>query len=445
MISTVVTTIALCGSPAGELNAALSDLRRLPPAEQTTTRYLSAYNVPAEQRDDLMVAVSLVLNHVSRSPLIVRPTWIPGTSLLRWNLAHYAASEADVRAISQTYESLVSADPYWHLRTQVFDPETGQPSEVFTDGGWVGLEGAAELRRLSASGGALLRADWFVVQAAGNFYYALAGVPQTRRAFFAQLGIDIETIDALQADEGANLFVSGITGNVRRIVRRQGPLGAAWETFDVEASTPERDPFRNPFEFVYDAGEHIAAMPNGLHRFALFNAQGDLQATVPDVIAKDTSDPHGDGIVRPMISCVRCHVEDGLRPFANHQKRLLETGISVSLDSPARASRFQQFYRARRLERALPRDRDDYATAVHEATGVSVEAAAAALAGVWDGYLNDQVTPETAARELCGDDLAPLRASGDPVLLALIAGLSVQREQWEASFAEAALLSWGNN
>ena len=55
-----------------------------------------------------------------------------------------------------------------------------------------------------------------------------------------------------------------------------------------------------------------------------------------------------------------------------------------------------------------------------------------------------EVTPRQAARELgiSAARLRPLLAvSHDPILLALCEGISVQREPWEASFAEAATLA----
>ncbi len=445
MVATVLAVSLLLGStPATEVAAAVADLRAMPPVVQQHTRYLSVYNVPLEERDDVMAAVSYTLNAVSRSPLIVRPVWIEESNLIRWSLLAYAPQADDLAMLSAAYEALASEDPYWHLRTEVLDPNTGKRRTVFTDGGWAGLEAAAELRQRTGSGGALLRADWFVAKvSAPSHYYAFANIPKTRQKFFEQLGVDLTTIDRIAADEGANLFRSGVTKKVRRLVRRQGPLGGVWETYDVAFSTPERDPFRNPFDFTYDAGEHIAAKANGLHSFALYNAKGERADSVPDVIAKDDSDPHGDGVLVPMISCVRCHVGcDGLHGFVNDQRRLLDAGARVATDTPQRAYRLEQFYRAKRLDRQLPRDREDYAAAVREATGVGPDEAAEAIARVYRRQVFNIVTPAMAARELCRTDLSPLVASNDPVLLALVAGLSVQRDQWEASFGEAALLTW---
>ena len=93
----------------------------------------------------------------------------------------------------------------------------------------------------------------------------------------------------------------------------------------------------------------------------------------------------------------------------------------------------------------MGRDRDDYAEAVQACTNgrTSVEIAGL-LADAVSAYADQPVTAVQAAREL---GLLPqqlrvvLSRSHDPVLLALVEGLTVQRQQWEASFAEAAMLT----
>jgi hypothetical protein len=442
MMGTLLIAIVAWGStPASELRAALADLHQQPASLQATTRYVSLYNLPADRHEETAAVLSFVLNSASRSATIVRPAAVPGTSLLRWNLVDYAPQNEELKEFSQAYEALIAAEPYWHLRTQVIDPRNGKKIEVFTDGGWVGLDPAAQLRALTVSGGALTRADWLITQLGSTpHYYRFAGIPATEAEFFQLLGLDPEAIAKLRADEGANLVFSHITHKVRRVVRRQGPLGGAWQTYDVDRSTPERDPLRNPFDFVYDAGEHIAAKSNGLHLFALYDAQGKRQDTVPDVIAKDDSDPHGDGIVVPMISCVRCHVEDGLRPFENVQRRIPLRGAT----SPAVAERLAQFYGGAKLGRQLTRDQEDYAAAVRQAAEREPREVAASLGRIFKAYAYDLVTPEIAARELCltGSLRSVLQNSDDPILLLLCEGVAVQRQQWESSFAQAAVLAW---
>ncbi len=434
--------------PAAELRAAQHDLVTHVAAEQRPqTRYLSFYSLPQSQRAEAAAIVSFVLNSVSRAEAIVRPVEVAGTAASLWRI-----SLDDYRLPAVAWESAASRDPYWHQQTQVVPPATDvskvvSPQTVFTDGGWLDLAAAADVRVATGSGGALLRGDYFLYLATttldGGLYYELAGIPATEREFFATIGIDRDEIDRLRADEGANLIRSQVTFKTRRIVRRQGPLGGAWHTYDTARATPERDPIRNPFDFEFDAGEHIVAKRNGLQLFALFDAEGRRQATVPDVIAKDASDPHGSGIVVPMISCVRCHVEDGLRPFANDQRRLLESGVELFTEKPSDAQRLAAFYLSD-LGKKLRRDREDYATAVAQATGgLTTVTTSAALARIVREYADDLVDLERAAREV---GVAPevlrsaLRATRDSTLAALAVGIAVQRKQWEVVFGEAALL-----
>ncbi|MBX3411585.1 MAG: hypothetical protein KF708_02615 [Pirellulales bacterium] len=433
-------------SPADELRAVLADLEtHVPRVDWRETRYLSLHNLPRERWAETHAVVSFVLNSVSRSDRIVRPTIVPdrGGGLLRFSLADYGLP-------AEAWELLASEDPYWHLRSEVLDPASGKRKQVFTDGGWVGLEAGEALRAKTRSAGALLRADFFVARVSttldGGHYYRFAGIPRTETEWFAALGIDLKTVSTLHADRGANMIRSDITQKVRRVVRRQGPLGGTWQTYDVARSTPERDPLRHPFAFEFDASEHIATKRNGLHLFSLNDRQGARQETVPDVVAKDTSDPHGPGIVAPMLSCVRCHVESGLRPIANDQRHLAERGVDLFAERTQDADRLAAFYGST-LEKELRRDREDYAEAVAAATGGCDAAEVASwLAEMYRDHRDALVTPARAARELGVplEDLADvLGGSTDPVLLALQAGLSVQREQWVASFAEAALRAAG--
>lgn len=431
-------------APADEVRAAVEDLRlRVPAAEWSETRYLSLYALPIEQWSETRSVVGFVANSLSRNERIVRPEVVEGSHgrLLRLSLARYGWP-------GELWEALAGQDPYWHLRTQVIDPESKRTREVYTDGGWVDLTASGELRRMTGSGGAVLRADFFVARTAttarGGLYYEFAGIPATEREFFEGLGVDLTTIGRLRADAGANVIRSRVTRKMRRVVRRQGPLGGAWQTYDVERNTAERDPIRNPLAFVYDASEHIAAKRNGLHVFALYDRKGALQRTVPDVIAKDLADAHGDGIVVPMLSCVRCHVEDGIRGVRNDQARLLERGVELFAEQKADADRLAAFY-LDGLNRPVDRDREDYAEAVAEATGGwSARETAAGLDRVYRRYATDLVTDGQAAREVGVDVESFGRAVGastDAVLLGLSAGIEVQREQWEAAFAEAATLA----
>ena len=350
-------------SPASELRAAVVDIEGLPAATRTGVRYLSLYAVPAVRRAEVRRVASYTLNALSRTRAITTPTAVTPT-LLRLSISNYVNDRAEFDAWSAVWEKLVETDAYWHQRTEVLVPEVGgRRSEVrkaFTiDGPWLDPINAAKLRAYSSSGGAILQADDFVARSTATpNYYAFAGVPATETEFLKSLGVDPATIDRLRANAGANLVISGVTQKPRRIVWSQGPLGGVYETFDVAAVDAQRDPIRRPLSaggvnLKYDAGEWFAVAPNGLWRVALYDSAGKLQQSVPDKIAKDTSDPHGDGIVTPMISCIRCHTESGLRPFRDDQTRLFSTGrVDLRSYDPTIVQRAVEFYDEPRLSAA---------------------------------------------------------------------------------------------
>lgn len=445
-------------APRAMLAAAVADAEAAPAKQRPELRYVSFANLPFGERALAAAALSLTLNSVSRASSIVRPAPVPDTqdALWRWRLSDYAPRAADRREFAAAYEGLAAEDPWWHVRAEPAsaDKRRAAPRPSLADAPWLDLALAARLRLLTGSRGALARGDWLIARlSAPPHYYRFAGIPEERSRFEASLGLDGDKIAALQANHGANMFRSQITRKPRRLSRWQGPLGGAWNTYDLASVTPEKDPFRDPTAaFRFDAGEHIAAKANGLHLFALFDAQGKRVDEVPPEVAKDDSEPLGDGIVRPMISCVRCHVEDGLRPFANDQRALLAGRVDLFAADAATAEKLASFYGDARLERQLERDREDYRAAVERATGLAPARAAAALGQVVRAYEYDLVDAPTAIRELGlpaatdgGGSAATLRqalaATTDPILLALCEGLAVQRQQWEASYPAAATLA----
>jgi hypothetical protein len=459
-------------SPAAELARAVADCEQLPAVERSGSRYLSLYALAREDRPRAIAVVSFVLNSVSRSRLLVRPRVVDAT-LLRFSLANYTTNEAERHAWFDAWEELAKVDPYWHLQTEVAiaadsGPRLvaggGKPAQirapaplqsaaairtVTTDGGWVGLQNAARLKALTGSQGALLRGEWFVEKTAQPpAYYQFAGIPSTQAAWLKSLGIDAAAIDRLRANLGANLVQSNVTSKPRRVIWQASPLGSVYATLDVERVTADRDFLRRPLSAAglqanFDASEWFALSPNGLWWTALFDKNGQRQDAVPDRIAKDTSDPQADGRVVPMISCLRCHTESGLKSFRDDQSTLLGSGVSLFSADPSLTQRVAEFYQADRLQRQLKFDRETYAAAVRECTGgQTAEELAAALAKVVRDEAYRSVTPDQAAREVgvaTESFVRALRATHDPILLLLLARRPVLRGQWESSFAEAAL------
>jgi hypothetical protein len=432
-------------SPNTELQAALHHLSHVAPANRYGVRYLSMYNLPPEQWDGMTASVSVALNTLSRAlslrtPMVNRVH--PSLLVVYW--------ESWFQLPLRGWEAMASREPYWHLQTEVLDPKTKKKKLVVTDGGWVDLSAAASLRLATNSVGAVLRADYFLAKSMttldGGLYYELAGIPPKEDDFFKLVGINRAEVEKSVglATIGANTYKSDVTRKPRRVVRWQGPLGPLWQTFDTDVASPDKDPFINPFEFVYAASEIIAAKPNGAHYFGLYNAKGELQKTVPDNIAKDHRDLVGSGILAPAVACMRCHDTGGWLSVRNDQKRLLAPPVELYLGKEEQADKLRAFYDSPKANVQLARDREDYELAYQSLVGVAAGQANIRLAGFFDTYLYGEVTAAVAAAEVglaVEDFLERMKFAQSPTLLSLLKGIGVQRQQWDSAFQEAAILS----
>ena len=453
MSATILAALALCVTPAEATRAALADCQALDAKWRGQSRWLVA-ETPEQQ-----IAVNYLLNAISRTRVIRSAKVVNGQpngkALLRVDLAAYInpRDAGSYNAIHSAWERLVEGDPYFHLRTEVAVAGTKAPKTVTIDGGWVGLEAAAALRAATGSAGAVLRADYFIARVAAEDYYLWSGLPEKQGDFFNGLGVDKAVIERLASDTAANLFRSNITHKPRRVVRLPSPQGSVWITLDVDGESPDRDPIRNPVDvagpagkqrFNFQASEIFYTRANGFWGVALYDAKGDRQATVPDKVAKDSESQ--DGIVQPIISCVRCHElhgKAGLQDFKDDQHPLI-SGEAAILKSylPEVAARVGELYDPARLNREIERDREDYDSAVQKACRCDTTQAARALAGAFARYAFDGVSLETASQE-CGvspSDFSKQTASStDPITLALRSGKRVTRKAFEASYQDIML------
>ena len=219
-----------------------------------------------------------------------------------------------------------------------------------------------------------------------------------------------------------------------------------FQTKDVDAESPDRDPIRNPVDFreqrfAFQASEFFAMGANQLWRVALYDAAGNRADAVPDKVAKDFT---GDGIIRPLVTCLRCHElnggASGLQPFSDDQHALMRAGAGSYL--PEVTQKLAELYDPYRLAKSMARSREDFEAAVGQATGgATPKAATAALVAIYAGYLDEQVTPAIAAAELgvpAGKLHEVLAATTDPISLAIAMGKSVNRAAWESCFHDAA-------
>lgn len=439
-IAIVLTAIAW-GGPQEELEIAYADLQQRPEVVRPLVRYLTLYTIPPRERDTAVAAIRYVLNSISQSAVLI-PVDRVSETLVAYNLAA-VSPRADRRQVwSGVLEALVSEEPYWHLKTVLID--TGE--KRISDGPWLDQELAFKMREATLSGGAVMRADWWLVKVTvPPFYYAFSGVPETQDEWFKQFGIVEQTIHNLHGALGANLIQSGVTGNPRRVFRYPSPTsGGFWVTYDSRSGT-DTDPIRDPSIAIrFDATEQIAFRPNGTMKCAIFDKNGKRVDAVPPDIALDDSTYPAEQL-RPWLGCVRCHVvDDGIRSFEDIQSKLLSRETDL-LGDPEQIEEIAAFYsRQDRLQTFAKRDREDHAAAVIKATGgIDLLTTVNALSRIVQRYERKLISLEIAAGEVGVDQEEAEKAwkrSTDPVLLAIRSGIDVQRSQWQSSFAEAAIL-----
>lgn len=354
---------------------------------------------------------------------------------------------------------------------------------VATYGSHVGLEQAVLLQGLSQSNAAIVRYDFMLVRMLssidGGMYYRFAGInPKPSKgtaqdAFLASLGADENLVQQLRSDQRAAMFRSGVTGKPRRIdafygvgVRPGNGTGLITMTHDIADNDvdPRSDPVRNLLNLKDQAREIIAAKPNGLHIFALFNSQGALQDEVPPNIARDHNvpSPH-TARLQAAISCIRCHgPESGLKPFENEVQTMLSGLLDVFGDVsskdqiPDQLDRLAGLYSGD-LGKPLRRERDDYNDAVYLVTGgMTVAQVSSKLSDIYGDYVYREIgafeacyelgylVPRDQAAYYLSQVLPPLQqdiigiSPEDPIVGALKAGLKVNRYQWEQVYPDAA-------
>lgn len=373
-------------------------------------------------------------------------------------------------------------DGAWQRR----HPHFIQVKEVSAYGAHSGINDALILQSLTRSGASMVRYDWFISKILstldGGMYYDFIGIERNptgmtaQDAFFNQIGLSVKSIELARADQRAALFRSKVTGRPRRIdlyqgsgVRLSSGSGLISLTHDIGEGEKEavNDPIRNLLEFKDKARELIAERSNGMHYFLLFDNKGNLQDSAPDDVVKDHTIPSPNPArLQPAISCIRCHGPfDGWQPFDNEVQKIFKGLITVYDDLssyrsiPDTLERLAGLYTGD-LEKPIRRARDDYSDAVYIATnGMSVSQVSNEISQTYGAYNYKGVDALTACKEL-GYSVPegkavyylnlllpplPVDSSGirpeDPIIGALKAGLTINRFQWEAVYADAAFRS----
>ncbi len=442
--------------PAEEIAIVDADLRSLTlPAHY---RWLTLGHLPRAAQVETIMAVNYALNALSRVRAVTPVERIAPT-VLRIDVSAYcqnsSTSSGQIDSWELAWGEIAKRDFYHHLTTQVL---LGQKIEtVSVAGGWTNPPIEARIRAATATPqfGAVLRADYFVAAALkAPDYYRFSGAADTLDDWLKQFGADAKLAEQLEASNGANLFVSGITLEPRRVIWQQGILGGVYSTLDSKTGDAAHDPFYRPIsadasQVKLDAQELFAMRANGFWATFIADAGGKrLDVVDPQIVSHDYAIAElgaADTQIYAGRNCLICHSAGGLNAFSDDQAKLLRTTrgrAELSSYNGAYVRRVLGFYDDERLQRQMKIDRESHELAVKRACGTTPEKAVAAVGATIKRAEFDPVTPQTAADELqCSVDDLPdvIDGTHDPNLAGLVEGHAITRHAWQSAYAEAAI------
>jgi hypothetical protein len=240
---------------------------------------------------------------------------------------------------------------------------------------------------------------------------------------------------AAVVDEGNSI----VANNDRLIETIRTSFGRMHKTFDVTKTAGQRD-FANQLDkdFVFDASELIASLPNGGQAYLLTDSKGNIVATADPAVAKDSSSK-GDIRVRTPGSCVVCHAAGWIDP-PNLIKSFGEMGIDILVkNNKKRANEIRDVFTG--WEEEIKGFQVGYLSFLSRTSGFAPAQNSALFLGFRDWY-DRPVTAQQAAME-CGLPLEQflLIASGAALqgttlspsvrALMLVQGAAIPRSVWE--------------
>jgi hypothetical protein len=439
-------------TPADAAKACSDHAATLAPAVANQTRYVQSIAADDEGRKADYVAVTYMVNYVSGNRLLYRPNVMAEGEIIIIDLAAISDPNdpASFKVKFDAWEQLASIDPYWHIKTEV-DAGKDKPKVQTVAGGWCS-EPMGKLAEATGSGGALLRADFFVARAGAEEFDLFAGTAQTLDEFLKGFGVNEAEVARLQGQVAANIMRSNVrTGRApRRIIGDPGVHGPVLVTKDGDSDDAKSNPFYFPVneggdrEFKPKAYEVFALGANGFWKTSIYNADRKIVAEVPDKVAKDR---FGDGIIRNGVSCVRCHSTDGgtagVQAFEDVQHKI--NGQGVKAYDPTVLQAILANYDPLRMAKQVKRAQEDHHDAVVSVCGTKTpDEAVQILSGVFGGYRDSDVTVSVAAHEV---GMTPveftevMQASGNPTIRVLLLGQPISRGQWEPVYHECILLA----
>lgn len=460
-------------TPNEVVKLVVADLTTLESQDRQFQRYI--YITP-----ESAPAINYVVNSViSKTNTIRYPKLVADNNLARWDLRSLTKTDAELLHLISLWERLAD-EPYFHQSIQKYPP-------IYA--GHIDPRIATLLSGLTKSSAAIVRSDWFITKTFttidGGLYYDFLGVRDPAKKtkninqtqFLAQHGVDEEKVKELRSDQRVALLHSAITGKPRRIDFFRGlggrdGTGIVTITHDLSDKSFEADrhPIRNLLSFVDAGREIILEKNNGLLIFALSNNQGEIVDEVPPDITKDHTIPAPfTARLQPGISCVRCHFidgSDGYKPFHNDIKTLTQNPNGFKLLGDNQGSQRDTYDRLQGLydgnpDKFIRRGRDDLSDAIFKTTGgKSTKQLGESIVNTYNNYNYKLVNARIALYEL-GIPLAPKDnptiilsnlvgrwpkdedgiSPDDPLVVALLVGLEINRKDFEQIFADMAIRS----
>jgi mono/diheme cytochrome c family protein len=402
-----------------------ADLRRITnPAERERMRYVVLSNewnrATADARlQYLREAVSLLINSLSRGINVVPPESIDDESTIyRIDLDDYAWR-------ARTWDDATEDYPYaYEVDEDSFEYPFDERAQDF-------------IQEATGTDIPYVYADWIVFTAsAGERYYDLLDLPGTLQELAFELGVDFED-DARDNDFiRAGFADSGVSVSNRVIQRNAIPGGGwMWSSFDFVDSLGPANIFENPTTFVADGGENIFTLPNGLQGYFIANAAGTRLAAAPQAIVTDPSQP--DAAVVAGVSCMGCHDAQGIIPRADELRAHV---IATSAGGDEREQVLRTHPTEPELMGYFASDGDAFLDAREEAgVGAFTTQPIVQAALAYDTAVD---LPRASAFLGIPEDALRIALDADPnvfsrSLLPLTGpGGTVDREEWEAQFAE---------
>jgi hypothetical protein len=309
------------------LASVLTDVRAQPLSSRPFLRYVSTGQFrpgPCDTEDVIdrvrrellraRMAVSKVLNGMSREPLAVVPEAVgPEGLLLRLDLRDYG----------------------WQRPVTVGGQSHADAWQAVTDRAAIALElqggAASELERELGTRVPVLLSSAFVATASsGELYYAVLGLPATLGELKSGLGIGGDE-DVERGPWARAAFTnSGVSTEPRGVARYRGTAlgdGYFWQTFDFAPSASAETLYLEPLTTRADGHEVMFSLPNGLP--AYYVTDGDGSRLLESRFVVDPA--QNNGTMRVASSCASCH-GGGIVTFTDVARSFVEDNVDLFPD-----------------------------------------------------------------------------------------------------------------